>query len=249
MLTCWLIYGNYHIKRTQNRVTITYGLVSIKQININIDRIHGIFINQGLINRFLGFGSVSLSVVGLVSTSTNDNQQNAQQTGSSATILPFSKMTKIMEYLQEYFSELLECSEKHITKPSKESKLHYMVIPSCIIFIISLMILLPLAIYISPLFLLIDAPILIIFILNNYLRYRHSSIMVSKKITYITYGGLYYRRVWCQNHSIQEFRTKAGCIRKKQNLATVRVVLRGLMMPISVPHVQAFDYLDAGKHI
>lgn len=227
-ITYYLLYGNATIERKNDNIRIKYGVLVLKNYVIPISKIHGVVYGHTLLGKQLGLGSLMLSVVGLTSE-TNQNNGVPMLTR----VLPVGKLDLIESIVEEYIPEFKLQDEVLSQKPSTKSFKHYYTIP-LIIFTLAL---LPAIMFTF----IIIIPTAIISLFMSYLNYKYSSISVNDNISRFTFGSIYRKEVVCKTKSILEINKIAGCIRLKENIATVKLNLRGYPGKIYIRNIHDFN--------
>ena len=92
-------YYNFKIEKKDNDIIISYGLLERHTNTFSYDRIRGVKITQGLIQRALGFAEIKLEVIGYMSESDGNN---AVMLG---VLIPFCKYSEISEILDKILPE------------------------------------------------------------------------------------------------------------------------------------------------
>ncbi|MYL32634.1 PH domain-containing protein [Pontibacillus yanchengensis] len=63
-----LRYANFTVRREQNTIHISYGLWTMKNISLEVDRIQAIRVQEGVVRRWIGFNSVAFDSIGFDAT-------------------------------------------------------------------------------------------------------------------------------------------------------------------------------------
>ena len=99
-------YYGFTIKKRDNNIQITYGLLEKHTNTFSYDRIKAVKISQGLIQRLFGFASIRLEVIGYTMNSGDDNKN-----ADLGVLVPFCKYDEIGEILGKILPEYIP-SEK-----------------------------------------------------------------------------------------------------------------------------------------
>lgn len=95
-----LTYGNFVARRYSERIEISKGLLQKKSTGVAVERIQTLKIEQGLIQRILGYAEISLETASAISVSSNDQEQN-----TGVVIHPFIKVSRIEDYMNTMLKE------------------------------------------------------------------------------------------------------------------------------------------------
>ncbi len=232
-----IVYGNFSIERKNDNIKISYGLINLKSHLIPIAKTHGIELTQSILQKRLKLGSLKIAVVGLTMSENNQNG-NVQVLACAIPVGNVDAINKVIdEMLPEYKVEDIEFN---IKKPVKKSLKHYLLLPN-IIALIAISPLIMLSIHFLGLYTLCILPFYLFFNVLVYLSYRHTTIAVNDKFSKITFGGIFRKEIICHTKSILEVNKIAGCIRRKENIATIRINLRGYPGLFVIRNVYDFD--------
>ena len=87
-------YYKFKITKRGNDIQISYGLLEKHTNTFSYDRIKAVKINQGLVQRMLGFASIRLEVIGYTVSSDDDNKN-----AGLGVLVPFCKYSEVSEIL------------------------------------------------------------------------------------------------------------------------------------------------------
>ena len=93
MINSFVKYHNFTVKKQDNNIQISYGLLEKQTNTFSYDRIKAVKISQGLVQRMLGFASIRLEVIGYLS---QDENNNSTELG---VLVPFCKYDEVGEIL------------------------------------------------------------------------------------------------------------------------------------------------------
>ena len=99
-------YYGFSIKRRDNNIEISYGLLEKHTNTFSYDRIKAVKISQSLVQRILGFASIRLEVIGYTAKSGEDNKN-----ADLGVLVPFCKYNEIDEILGKVLPDYIP-SEK-----------------------------------------------------------------------------------------------------------------------------------------
>lgn len=92
-------YYNFKIEKRDNDIIISFGLLERHTNTFSYDRIRGVKITQGLIQRALGFAEIKLEVIGYMTESDNNSAVTL------GVLVPFCKYSEIPEILGKILPE------------------------------------------------------------------------------------------------------------------------------------------------
>lgn len=92
-------YYNFKIEKRDNDIIISFGLLERHTNSFSRDRIRGVKITQGLIQRALGFAEIKLEVIGYMTDSDNNSSVTL------GVLVPFCKYSEIPEILDKILPE------------------------------------------------------------------------------------------------------------------------------------------------
>ena len=94
-------YYNFTITKRGNDIQISFGLLERHTNTFSYDRIKAVKITQGLVQRMLGFASITLEVIGYTNDSGNDNS------GELGILVPFCKYREVDEILYKVLPDFI----------------------------------------------------------------------------------------------------------------------------------------------
>ncbi|KUP04943.1 hypothetical protein Q75_13685 [Bacillus coahuilensis p1.1.43] len=200
-----IVYGNFTVKKLENEIIVTKGLIEKKQITIPQDRIQGIHIVQSPIRELLGFSTVKIVSAGgsvLDKDSVNIN------------VLPFIKRNQIGSIMTQIVPgyELLES----ITPLPKRSKRKYII--RLLFLPILPMIGLTAAWFPYGALSFVGVPFLWWFAL---LQHRTAGVHVGTDQLTVQYRGVTKNRIVLKKNRIQVIEYSESWFQKRNNLATL----------------------------
>lgn len=100
-------YHNFSITKRDNDIEIAYGLLERHTNTFSYDRIKGVKITQGLVQRLLGFATVKLEVIGYVNETGSDSVE-------LGVLVPFCRYREVGEILSKVLPDYVP-QEKQTT--------------------------------------------------------------------------------------------------------------------------------------
>ena len=92
-------YYDFKIERRDKDIVISYGLLERHINSLSYDRIRGVKITQGVIQRALGFAAIKLEVIGYTSESDSNN------TVTLGVLVPFCRIEEVEDILDKILPE------------------------------------------------------------------------------------------------------------------------------------------------
>lgn len=207
---------DFNVTMEKDSLNINYGLFTKVNNTFKLNRIKGVKIEQGLIKRLFGFATVKLEVIGYDHISSSNQSNEAENTLTTGLLIPLCKMSEVNNYLAEILPDYIPLEKDG---KAKEFKV-FMAMPTIITAIVLGLILL----CVSPLFLLINDPLLIViiicsfilvfivlelcYLLNALFKYPQQSISISDDKITVYSGGI----------------TRVATVIKKENLIAIEDV-------------------------
>lgn len=111
IIQSFVTYYNFKIERKDNDIIISYGLLERHENVFSYDRIRGVKITQGLIQRALGFAGITLEVIGYM------NESDSNNAVSLGVLVPFCRIEEVNEILDKILPEY-KPSEKQTSSPA-----------------------------------------------------------------------------------------------------------------------------------
>ncbi|WP_019156414.1 PH domain-containing protein [Robertmurraya massiliosenegalensis] len=204
-----LKYGNFTLKKVDDDLIVTRGLLEKRQLTIPLKRIQGIRISENLIRQPLGYASVFIESAG---GSVGDTD------GASANILPFIKKNRIREIIENNIPGYIFTDE--ITPAPKRALKRYLfrgtiiVVPILVIFL-----------FFFQLWGLLTLILLPIFAGWAYLCYRDAGWKQEDNQLKLSFRTIGKNTVLMQRNKIQSLSMKESVFQKKEDLASVEATI------------------------
>ncbi|HLR67318.1 PH domain-containing protein [Virgibacillus alimentarius] len=220
LLFLWLLgiagtiikYGNFTIKKNNDELFITRGLLEKKQITIPLKRIQAVGIEENLIRQPLGYVSIFAEIAG-----------GSMEKGEdfSTILFPIMKASEVDEFLQQFLPAYRAESNKVAPLPKRAAKFYLLRVSSLFIFGVIGMA------YFLPSFVWVAVVLLALSLLLGFLRYRDGGYRLEGKCLTIRYRGISRRTVSMYQKRIQSLEKKQHKIQKIQKLATMKLSIIG----------------------
>ncbi|WP_137744399.1 PH domain-containing protein [Robertmurraya siralis] len=208
-----LKYGNFILKKVDDDLIITRGLLEKRQLTIPLNRIQGIRISENLLRQPLGYASVYIESAG---GSVGDTE------GSSANILPFIKKTRIRDIIEENIPGYIVSNE--VTPAPKRALKRYIIRGTLILIPV-----VPICLYFFQLWGLLTLVFLPFLALWGYLCYRDAGWHLEGNQLKLSYRSIVKNTVLMQKNKIQSLSMKESHFQRKRDLATIgATVMSGL---------------------
>ncbi|MGG0717837.1 PH domain-containing protein [Robertmurraya massiliosenegalensis] len=200
-----LKYGNFTLKKVDDDLIVTRGLLEKRQLTIPLKRIQGIRISENLIRQPLGYASVFIESAG---GSVGDKD------GASANILPFIKKNRIRDIIESNIPGYIFTDE--MTPAPKRALKRYLfrgtiiVVPILVIFLFFFQLWGFLTLLLFP-----------IFAGWAYLCYRDAGWKQEGNQLKLSFRTIVKNTVLMQKNKIQSLSMKESFFQKKTDLASV----------------------------
>lgn len=212
-LLAWIIavigmmlkYADFTLKKVEDDIIISRGLLEKKQITIPLNRIQGIRISENILRQPLGYASVYIISAG---GSIKDTE------GASVNVLPFIKKNQIKGIIEGSIDGY-DLSEEVVPAP-KRSLRRYMfrgfliVLPVIIILI-----------YMFKLWGLFSLLLIPVSAVWSYLKYRDAGWRREGNQLTLSYRGLIKHTIFMRKNKIQSLSMGINHFQNKQDLATI----------------------------
>lgn len=99
VIQSFVTYYNFKIEKRDNDIVISFGLLERHENTFSYDRIRGVKITQGLIQRALGFAGITLEVIGYM------NESDSNNAVSLGVLVPFCRIEEVDEILAKILPE------------------------------------------------------------------------------------------------------------------------------------------------
>ncbi|MDR9419579.1 PH domain-containing protein [Gracilimonas sp.] len=107
-------YTDFHLKKTEDELIISRGLIEKKQITVPFDRIQAVRFEEGVLRQPFGFGMIYVESAGFDQT----------QQGRSIVLAPFISASKFKPFLNEFLAEYSE--PEYTVRPPKKAFYRYL---------------------------------------------------------------------------------------------------------------------------
>jgi putative membrane protein len=217
LLLSWIIavigmvfkYADFTLRKVDDDLIITRGLLEKKQLTIPLNRIQGIRISENLLRQPLGYASVYIVSAG----------GSAADTESSAVnILPFIKKTKVREIIEGHIEGHLLSED--ITPAPKRALMRYIIrgwlyvipISAAVIFFLKLWGLLSLLLF----------PISAVW---SYLKFKDAGWRQLGNQLTLSYRGIIKHTVYMHKNKIQALTIRESYFQRKKDLGSIDATL------------------------
>lgn len=201
----------FTIKVDNEKINISYGLLSKKQYSFSIDKIYGIRFKQSILQQFIKTYTVELITIGY-----------GDEKNESGILYPIGDEKFKNEVIRELFPNLDFKGE--MSKPPKSSLRRFIVkniIVISIILIIPIFILLK---FISPNFIITGClAVLILLIIQGVLNYKNTSLGVSSKVIIASSGGFSKETTIISQENVQSITKKQNIFQQKSRVCSYKV--------------------------
>jgi uncharacterized membrane protein YdbT with pleckstrin-like domain len=221
---------NFTVEKDGDSLNINYGLFTKVHNTFKLDRIKGVKIEQGLVQRLFGFATVKLEVIGydFFSNGNGNDGGNAQQVGL---LIPMCKTSELNEYIAEILPDYVPLEKNGKAKDFKA----FFAMPTIITAIICIILWLfaaPFALIVKdPQYLLIISIIILasfVFLLCCYIiysifAYPRQAVSVSEgKITIFT-GSLHHTTTVIKKENLIAIEDITTYHRAKKGIYTYKI--------------------------
>ncbi|MDQ0155658.1 PH domain-containing protein [Robertmurraya andreesenii] len=208
-----LKYADFTLKKVDNDLIITRGLLEKKQLTIPLNRIQGIRISENLLRQPLGYASVYIESAG-------GSAQNAES--AAVNILPFIKRDKVRGIIEGNIDGYT-LSDEMISAPKRSLRRYvfrgwFLVVPISVLLIIFLR---PWG-FLSLLLLPLSAG-------WSYLKFKAAGWNQTGNQLTLSYRNVVKHTVYMQKNKIQSLAMKKSFFQSKKELASVEAkVMSGM---------------------
>jgi putative membrane protein len=217
-LLAWIIavfgtmlkYANFTVRKIDNDLVITRGLLEKRQFTIPLNRIQAVRISENLIRQPIGYASAYLESAG---------GSAIDQESSKVIILPIVKKSRIPDLLEPYLKEY-QFRTKLIPAPPR-AYTRYLVKGWILVIPVILMVswfFRPWG-YVSLLLLGISA-------LWSYLKYKDAGWSINEGLLTFRYRNIVKSTVFMRKNKVQSFSVKESYFQRKKKLATVEAIVK-----------------------
>ncbi|MEQ2528708.1 PH domain-containing protein [Bacillaceae bacterium CLA-AA-H227] len=207
----WMMikYTDFTLKRVENDLIITRGLLEKRQITVPLGRIQGIRISENILRQPFGYSSVYIESAG-------GSAANAES--ASVNILPLIKKARISRLIEDHIDGYdLEIQ----TTPAPNRALKRYIFRGWLVVI-------PIAIILIFFFKLWGALSLLLLPLSafwSYLEYKDAGWSQQGNQLTLSYRTFVKHTVFMQKHKIQTLALKESFFQRKENLASIEATL------------------------
>lgn len=204
-----LKYADFTLKKVDDDLIITRGLLEKKQLTIPLKRVQGIRISENLIRQPLGYASVYIESAG-------GSAQNVES--AAVIILPFIKKNKIRDIIEGNIDGYIVTDD--VKAAPKRSLRRYIfrgwliIIPISIALIIFLKLWGLLSLFLLPLS-----------ALWSYLKFRDAGWEQNENQLTLSYRNLVKHTVFMQKNKIQSLSIKKSFFQGKKDLASIEATV------------------------
>lgn len=207
IIYCIRFYG-FKVEREEDKIKISYGLLSTKNITIPINRIHSIIMEEGLARKPLGYLSINVESIGY------GNEQ-----GETTVLFPILKRREIGNFLEVLLPEFTLAD--NIVGVHRGSLNGYLIRGTIAPLIVTLPITFMFKYGFIGLFTLPG------FLYISYLRYKDAGIAVGEKFITLRYRNIARHTVISPKSGIQTFTKRQNPFQKRKGIINVMVAIQG----------------------
>ncbi|MCQ6276954.1 PH domain-containing protein [Bacillus sp. V3B] len=216
-LLAWLVavvgtimkYAGFTVKKVDDDLIISRGLLEKRQLTIPLNRVQGILICENIIRQPLGFGSVYIESAG----------GSQEGDGSKALILPIIKKKEIAGLLSPFLADYH--FRPDIVPSPKRALKRYMfrnlIIPLFIV-VVSLIFFQPWG-YLSLLLIPVGA-------IWAFLEHKDAGWNVQHQQLTLTYRGIVKRTILMKKNKIQSLSVSRSYFQKRQELTSIKATIK-----------------------
>ncbi|WP_430788654.1 PH domain-containing protein [Virgibacillus flavescens] len=212
-------YGNFTIRKNEDELYITRGLLEKKQTTIPIKRIQAVGVNESLLRQPLGYVTVFAEVAG---GSISKGEE------FSTVLFPIMKRDEVDDFLSQFLPQYGTERNKLTGLPSK-AKTFY-IVRSAILLVAAIIIML----FFLPQFILAPLILLVFAIILGLLQHKDAGIRIDHELLTIRYRVVNRKTIVLFHKRIQSFENKQHFLQQRASLATIRTSI--------------VSKLGAGKH-
>lgn len=207
----WMMikYTDFTLKRVENDLIITRGLLEKRQITVPLGRIQGIRISENFLRQPFGYASVYIESAG-------GSALNAES--AAVNILPLIKKTRISQLIEDHIDGY--DLEIQTTSAPKRALKRYI--------FRGWLVVIPIAIILIFFFKLWGALSLLLLPLSalwSYLEYKDAGWSQQGNQLTLSYRALVKHTVFMQKNKVQALSLKESFFQRKENLASVEATL------------------------
>lgn len=219
----YLAYYNFTLTKLNSQIEITRGLLEKQKITIPISKIQAVKIIESPIRQMFGFAQVAIEVASV--SLTNPNEKKVM-------LLPFIKKEEVEAILQSVNVNLYDFNIEMKKSPKQARPLFYRKY-----IWVGAPIILGLAIFVSPYFLLLSLLLTVILLLTYY-QHKDSAFYVGKQRLLLQYRLINKVMMIVERNKIQSMEFKQTPFQKKLDMYTAVVHVVGSLdgVKAKVPH-------------
>ncbi len=208
VITTVIKYYDFTIKRTNNKINITYGFFDKKSVVIPLHRIQSISIVEGILKKPFNAVSINIESIGY-----------GKEKGESTILCPLLRKNKIDKFFQEVLTEIRP--EFEFSNSSNKSIIGYLVRASIIPLLISVFITYK---FKYGLFILLILPF---FFLLGYYRQKNAGICIKENELIMQFRVLAKYIVIIPKKNIQSSTKSQNIFQKKNDLINIKAAIQG----------------------
>lgn len=204
---CVRFYG-FKVEREEEKIKISYGLLSTKNITIPINRIHSIIMEEGLLRKPLGYLSINIQSIGY------GNEQ-----GETTVLFPILRRKEVDGFLSTLLPEFaVNDKVEGAQKGSLNGYLMRGIITPIIVTV-------PISFMFKYGF--IGFVTLPVFLYLSYLRYKDAGIAIGERFITLRYRNIARHTVISPMSGIQTFTKSQNPFQKKKGIVNIMVAIQG----------------------
>ncbi|WP_251517376.1 PH domain-containing protein [Oceanobacillus luteolus] len=206
----WVIirYGNFTIKRSENELIITRGLLERKQLTIPFDRIQAVGIEENIIRQAFGYASVFVEIAG---------SKTGDQIADSTILFPLLQTREIPAFMEEFVPKFIWNEDVDWVKPPASASPLYL-IRSSTIFVLAII---PVFIF-FPSFVWIPIVLSGLALFMGWLGYKDAGLYVNDNRLFIRYRRITRVTVQLYHKRVQAFEKRQNVLQRRLHLATMK---------------------------
>jgi putative membrane protein len=207
----YLANYQFTLKRFDEQLELTRGLLEKKKVTIPIDKIQGYRMIESPLRQLFGFAQVNIEIAG--SSAASDDAS------SKVLLLPFIKKKHALELLEKVDGEIDWAIQPAYTSPHQAKRLFYVKYV-----ILAVILVTPLAIFVSPYFLfaLFLFAAVIYFAL---MQHRAAAFSIKDHQLYVRYRNVNRIQVWMKRQKIQAVDFNQTIFQKRVNVYTAVIFM------------------------
>ena len=221
--------GKFTIRKEQEELIITRGLIEKKRLTIPLHRIQAIGFKQNLFREPFGFGTVYAEVAG--------GEIDPQQKETAKILFPIMKKSEINAFLEQFVDRYGKWEDTFI-QPPKRALLGYLMRVSWVFFIGLIV-----SIIFIPTYSWITGILVLLSLLLGYARYKAAGIYMDEGRLAIQFRRYGKTRLMTMHKRVQMLERKQHPFQRRSNLASIRLAILNSIGGVKY-HLKSFEEHD-----